>query len=43
LLIQGIGLLFGNFDPIYNWLLWYSSILLLTGALLIFIARLKSR
>jgi hypothetical protein len=43
LLVQGVGLLLGNYDPIYAWLLWGVSILLATGAVLMFMARLKSR
>lgn len=43
LLVQGIGLLLGNYNPIYAWLLWGVSFLLATGALLMFMARLRSR
>ena len=42
LLVQGIGLLLGNYNPVYVWLLWGVSICLATGALMMFVARLKS-
>jgi hypothetical protein len=42
LMIQGLGLLFGNANPIYNRLLWVASIFLFTGAVLICIAALKN-
>lgn len=41
--VQGVGLLLGNYNPVYVWLLWGISICLATGALMMFIARLKSR
>jgi hypothetical protein len=43
LLVQGVGLLLGNYNPVYVWLLWGISICLATGALLMFVARLKSK
>ena len=43
LLVQGVGLLLGNYNPVYVWLLWAISICLASGALMMFIARLKSR
>jgi hypothetical protein len=42
LLVQGVGLLLGNYNPVYVWLLWGISICLATGALMMFVARLKS-
>jgi hypothetical protein len=42
LLVDGIGLLFYTTHPVYPWLLWIASILLLTGALLMFMARLTT-
>jgi hypothetical protein len=42
LLIQGAGLLLGNTNPIYNWLLWVISIALFISAILIYIACLKT-
>ncbi|ANE50890.1 hypothetical protein [Flavisolibacter tropicus] len=38
LLIQGIGLLTGHTNPVYNWLLWGISIVLALSAMLISIA-----
>ena len=43
LLVQGVGLLLGNYNPVYVWLLWGISICLASGALMMFVARLKSR
>jgi hypothetical protein len=42
LLIQGIEILLKTNNPIYNWLLWIASILLLSGTLLIALARLAA-
>jgi hypothetical protein len=42
LMIQGTGLLLGNANPIYNWLLWVIGFFLFAGATLIFIARIIS-
>jgi hypothetical protein len=42
LMFQGLGLLLGNANPIYNYLLWFASILLFTGATLISIAGIKA-
>lgn len=41
LLIDGIGLMLYTTDPIYAWLLWIASILLVTGAVLILVARIN--
>jgi hypothetical protein len=43
LLVQGVGLLLGNYDAVYVWLLWGISICLAMGAVLMFVARLMSR
>ncbi|HEY1113605.1 MAG TPA: hypothetical protein VGE66_08580 [Chitinophagaceae bacterium] len=43
LMIQGIGLLLGTANPIYNWLLWFIAVALFVGALLMVIARLARR
>ena len=42
LLIQGVGLLMKNANPVYNWYLWIAAIFLLLGALLIAIAGVSS-
>lgn len=42
LMIQGLQLLSGSTLPIYPWLLWIIAILLFSGALFIFIARVNS-
>lgn len=42
LLIQGIGLLTGHTNPIYNWLLWGISIVLVFSTILISIAGFKT-
>lgn len=42
LMIQGIEILLKTNNPVYNWLLWAASILLLSGALLIAFARVIS-
>lgn len=42
LMIQGTGLILGNANPIYNWLLWVIGFFLFAGANLIFIAGLIS-
>jgi hypothetical protein len=41
LLINGLGLMFYSTNPIYPWLLWGAAILLLIGATLMLIARLR--
>ncbi|MFI5185797.1 MAG: hypothetical protein ACHQF0_03685 [Chitinophagales bacterium] len=41
LLIDGIGLMFYSTNPSYPWLLWGAAILLLIGALLMLVARLR--
>lgn len=43
LLVQGVGLLLGNYNPVYILLLWGICICLASGALMMFVARLKSR
>ena len=42
LLIEGVGLMFSSTNPIYPWLLWIAAMLLVLGALWVFVARLKS-
>ncbi|MGE5520108.1 MAG: hypothetical protein ACM3VS_09310 [Candidatus Dadabacteria bacterium] len=42
LMLQGLQILFETNSYIYNWLLWFASILLFTGAVLILRARLSS-
>lgn len=41
LLVQGIGLLLGNYSPVYSWLLWAVSIALAIGAILMFTAHIQ--
>ncbi len=43
LMLQGLSQIFMKFYPIYQWLLWYALIWLFTGAVLIFISRIKYR
>ncbi len=43
LMIQGFGNLLMLSNGIYTWLLWFASIWLFAGALMIFIARLRQR
>lgn len=40
--LQGFGILFQTTTFVFSWLLWGSSILLFTGALLVLMARLRS-
>jgi len=40
LLVDGIGLMFYTTNPVYSWLLWVASILLLAGSFLILLARI---
>ena len=42
LLVQGIGLLLRNANPVYNWYLWIAAIFLFLGALLTAIAGVRS-
>jgi len=42
LLFQGVGILLETTSHVYPWLLWIAAICLFTGAVLIFIARLKA-
>ena len=41
LMLQGLGILLNTNDDIYKWLLWITSIVLLVGALMLFLARLS--
>lgn len=41
LMLQGLGILLNTNDDIYKWLLWFTSIVLLAGAFMIAMARLK--
>jgi hypothetical protein len=43
LMLQGLGAMFLKGSYLFSWLLWAISIWLMTGAILIFIARIKSR
>ena len=43
LMLQGLGAMFLKSSYLFSWLLWAISILLMTGAVLIFTARIKSR
>ena len=43
LLTDGVGLLFNSTSRIFPWLLWGAAILLFSGAVLLFIARLAAR
>jgi hypothetical protein len=43
LLIDGVGRLFKTTNPIYDRLLWIVSIGLFTGAILLVIARMKTK
>ncbi|MFI5186786.1 MAG: hypothetical protein ACHQF0_08685 [Chitinophagales bacterium] len=42
LMLQGLGAIFLKSSYLFSWLLWGISFLLMTGAILIFIARMKS-
>ncbi len=42
LLIEGVGLMFSSTNPLYPWLLWIASILLVSGALFVLVARVKN-
>jgi hypothetical protein len=42
LMIQGAGLMMSTAHPAYAWLLWAVSLLMFAGAVLIFVARIKS-
>jgi len=43
LMLQGLGAMFLKSSYLFSWLLWAISIWLMTGAILIFTARIKSR
>jgi hypothetical protein len=43
LMLQGLGAMFLKSSYLFSWLLWAISILLMTGAVLIFTSRIKSR
>ncbi|HEV8506858.1 MAG TPA: hypothetical protein VGQ53_15715 [Chitinophagaceae bacterium] len=43
LLVEGVGLMFSSTNPLYPWLLWIASILLVLGALWVLVARLQDR
>ncbi len=42
LMLQGLGAMFLKSSYLFSWLLWGISFLLMTGAILIFVARMKS-
>jgi hypothetical protein len=42
-MLQGLGTMFIAGSPLFSWYLWGAGILLLTGALLIAMARMRSK
>jgi len=43
LMLQGVGAMFLKSSQLFSWLLWLISFLMMTGAILVFKARMRSR